>query len=116
MNEDTQMFMVRQAKVHHSDLVAAGGADSPQARAALGIVRALQGAPVFPVAATVRGALDDFVAYLQALPEGMRIGGNNKPDRLLAICDAFLEDRKVGTDARSLEAWHHFTHVGGYDV
>ena len=115
---DQQMFMIRQAKIHHSDMVAAGGADCPEAKAALGIVRALQDAPAFPVVATVRGALDDFVEVLTTMPEGMRVGGANKSDRLLAVYETFCEDRKIlhSPDSRTKEAWHHFTHVGGYDV
>lgn len=114
--DDTTLFMIRQAKVHHSDMVAAGGAECPEARAALGIVRALQGVPVYPIEATIRGALDDFVKVITTMPEGMRVGGDNKPDRMIAVYETFCDERNLPASALGLEAWHYFTLRGTANV
>jgi len=93
--------MISYAKIGHSDAVVAHGPTSVQAETALEIVKALSDVPAHPVKLIMRGTLERFVQQVHTLPTGMRVGGENPPDRLNAVLAEFCESYGIPEDRNS---------------
>jgi len=77
----------------HSDAVVRHGSGSIQAVQARELLVLLGDIPPVPVGSLVSDALRDFVDYLQAVPDGFRVGGSNSADALVRVFVQFQEDR-----------------------
>ncbi len=80
-------------KTFHSDAAIAYGPNSAQAEHARSILTLLEAIPPVPVDDLIRDALRDFVDYVQAAPDGFRVGGSNTADALVRRFVEWQEDR-----------------------
>jgi hypothetical protein len=101
--------LIQYAKISHSDNLVLWGADSLEAEAAMGIVKAMVNAPSRPVKEIVVEALNGFVETLVGQKDGMRVGGDNPRDRLDKVFATFLEENDVTSFVQSAEVF-----VAGY--
>lgn len=77
----------------HSDAVVANGGGSIEAVQARELLVLLDKIPPVPVDDLIRDALRDFVDYVQAAPDGFRVGGSNTADALVRRFVEWQEDR-----------------------
>ncbi len=80
-------------KGFHSDSVVAYGANSVQAEHARSLLTLLEDIPPVPVSDLLRDVLRDFVDFVQASPDGFRVGGTNTADALTRRFAEFQEER-----------------------